>query len=113
VPKVLLACHYDVVQALPADRANQTFSIAALPWRACRCRMIANAKRANSTNEYTAVTSILIADQIARDWLPPTIALDRRSCLNARIVAKGIARVRNSLRLTAYLFASSDLDHIA
>jgi hypothetical protein len=32
--------------------------------------MIANAKRANASDEYVAVTSIPIADQIARDWLP-------------------------------------------
>jgi hypothetical protein len=34
--------------------------------------MIANAERANATNKYAAVTSIPIADQIARDLLPAT-----------------------------------------
>jgi hypothetical protein len=33
--------------------------------------MIANAKRANASDEYVAVTSIPIADQITRE-LPPT-----------------------------------------
>ena len=34
--------------------------------------MIANAKRANASDEYVAVTSIPIADQIARELLPTT-----------------------------------------
>ena len=34
--------------------------------------MIANAKRANASDEYVAVTSIPIADQITRELLPPT-----------------------------------------
>jgi hypothetical protein len=34
--------------------------------------MIANAERANATNKYAGVTSIPIADQIARDLLPAT-----------------------------------------
>src|SRR5262249_58689632 len=34
--------------------------------------MIANAEGANATKEYAAVTSIPIADQIARDLLPAT-----------------------------------------
>src|SRR4029453_4592909 len=70
--QVLLACHHDVVQAFPADRADQALRIPVLPRRACRRRMIANAERANATNEYAAVTSIPIADQIARDLLPAT-----------------------------------------
>ena len=48
---MLLACHHDVVQAFPADRADQAFRIPVLPRRACRRRMIANAERANATNE--------------------------------------------------------------
>ncbi len=34
--------------------------------------MIANAKRANSSEKYAAVTSIPIADQITRELLPTT-----------------------------------------
>src|SRR5262245_10545186 len=34
--------------------------------------MIANAKRTNASDEYGAITSIPIADQIARDLLPAT-----------------------------------------
>ena len=34
--------------------------------------MVANAERANAANEYATVTSIPIADQIARDLLPAT-----------------------------------------
>ena len=36
------------------------------------CRMVANAKRTNASDEYVAVTSIPIADQITRELLPPT-----------------------------------------
>ena len=32
--------------------------------------MVANAKRANASDEYVAVTSIPIADQITRELLP-------------------------------------------
>ena len=105
---MLLTCHDDVVQAFPADRADQAFRIAVLPRRACRSRMIADAKRANAANEYAAVTSIPIADQIARDLLPTTgrrqlvgtrPGLPRRStmicCRNTRISASNAARGRN------------------
>jgi hypothetical protein len=34
--------------------------------------MIANAKRANASDKYAAVTSIPIADQIIRELLPTT-----------------------------------------
>jgi hypothetical protein len=47
--QVLLACHHDVVQAFPADRADQALGISVLPRRARRRRMIANAERANAT----------------------------------------------------------------
>ena len=48
---MLLTCHDDVVQAFPADRADQAFRIAVLPRRACRGRMIADAKGMNSPDE--------------------------------------------------------------
>jgi len=69
---VLLACHDNMVEAFPADRANQPLSISVPPWRACRGRTVANAKRPNSADEYTAVTSIPIMDQIGGDLLPAT-----------------------------------------
>src|SRR3974390_3874093 len=70
VAKMLLACHHNVVQAFPPYRADQPFGISVLPWRACRCGMIANAKRANSPNQYAAAPNIPIADQNARTFLP-------------------------------------------
>jgi len=54
VAKVPLACHHHVVQAFQAYRADQALGTRVVPWRACRYRMIANAKRANSPDEYTA-----------------------------------------------------------
>jgi hypothetical protein len=70
VAKVLLACHHNVVETFPTDRTDQALCIPVLPWRACRCGMIANAKRANPADEDTAVSSVPIAEQIARNLLP-------------------------------------------
>ena len=70
--QVLLACYHDMVQTFPADRADQALRIPVLPRRACRRRMIANAQRANASDEYVAIKSVPIADQIARDLLPAT-----------------------------------------
>src|SRR5262244_1498296 len=70
MPQMSLANHHDVVEAFSADRADQSFRISVLPGQAGRRRMIANAQRANASDEYVAVTSIPIADQIARDLLP-------------------------------------------
>ena len=70
MPKVLLVCHQDVVQAFPPYRADQALDLCVLPWRARRCGMIANAKRLNPADEYIAVASIPIADQMARNLLP-------------------------------------------
>src|SRR4029453_4231105 len=75
VAQVLLACHQNVVQAFPADRADQALGIPVLPRRACRRRMIANAERANATNEYAAVTSIPITDQIRGPFSQPQAAV--------------------------------------
>jgi hypothetical protein len=41
--------------------------------------MIANSERANATNKYAAVTSIPIADQMARDLLPVPVVINRRT----------------------------------
>jgi len=59
-----------VVQAFPAYRADQALRIPVLPRRTCGSRMIANAKRANSADEYSAVASVPIVDQVTRDLLP-------------------------------------------
>src|SRR5262245_22355385 len=72
VAQVLLAEHDGMVEAFPANRADQTLRIAVLPGRACRGRMIANAERANASDKYGAITSIPIADQKAGDLLPAT-----------------------------------------
>jgi hypothetical protein len=72
VAQVLPADHDNMVEAFPADRADQALRTPVLPRRAWRRRVIANAKRANASDEYVAVTSIPIADQIAGDLLPTT-----------------------------------------
>ncbi len=89
VAKVPLARHYDMIQAFPPDRTDQPLGVAVLPWRACRCGMVANAERANSADEYAAVTSIPIADQIARNLLPAAGGrkAGRLSCAIIRMVS--------------------------
>jgi hypothetical protein len=42
--QVLLACHHDVVQAFPADRADQALRISILPRRPRRGWVVANAQ---------------------------------------------------------------------
>jgi hypothetical protein len=64
---MLLTCHHNMVQAFPTDRTDQALCVPVLPRRMRRCGMIANAERANSAHEYTAVTSIPIMHQVARD----------------------------------------------
>jgi hypothetical protein len=68
----MLAGHDDMIHAFPANRPDQALRISVLPRRACGSRMVANAERANSSDEYTAVTSIPVADQIARELFPAT-----------------------------------------
>jgi hypothetical protein len=54
--KVLLACHHDMVQAFPPDRADQPLGVPVLPWRACRCRMIANANYSKQNHFHVAIS---------------------------------------------------------
>ena len=57
--------------------------------------MIANAKRANASDEYVAVTSIPIADQITRELLPLGLKETTRPC--AVKGRKRIAELRTGL----------------
>ena len=68
--QVLLPEHHDVVEALPSDRANQTFRIAVLPGRARRRRAIANAQRLKAAGEDVAVTGIPVTNQMGGDQIP-------------------------------------------
>ena len=71
--QVLLAEHDDMVETLPADRANQALRVAILPRRAWRRGMIPNAERADAADEGIAVATIAVTDQITRDLLPTTL----------------------------------------
>jgi hypothetical protein len=61
--------HDDMVEALPADRANQALRII-LPGGTRRYRMIANAQYSNAAGEYASVAGIPVSDQIAGCMLP-------------------------------------------
>src|SRR5665647_880138 len=62
--------HNDVVKAFPADRTDQPFGISVLPWRARRCRSIANAHGSQSSNEDLAIGTIPVTDEIAGRLFP-------------------------------------------
>ena len=70
VTEVLLAEHYNVVKAFPADRTDQPFSISVLPWRARRRRSIANAHGSQSSDEDLAIGTIPVTDEIAGRLFP-------------------------------------------
>jgi hypothetical protein len=46
--QVCLAKHHQMVDALPPDRADQSFRKAVLPWRTGRDRLVANAHGAQA-----------------------------------------------------------------
>ena len=68
VTQMAFAKHNDMINAFPADRADQPFCISVLPRRARRRRTISNADGSNPTNEYLAVGAIAVADQVTRDF---------------------------------------------
>src|SRR6266850_1216355 len=86
-PKVTLAKHYDMIECLLPDRANQAFSIGVLPGRS-RCRWsVANAHRAKPPDECLAINAIAIANDMVRSSLPaaslrhlPSNPFGRRVC---------------------------------
>ena len=70
VPQVPLPDDHDVVEAFPADRANQPLRTAILPRRSWGDRLVTDAQRSHTTDEYLAVASISITDQMVWRWLP-------------------------------------------
>jgi hypothetical protein len=68
--QVAFAEHHDMIEAFPADRANQPFCVCVLPGRTRRRRAVSNADRSNAAGKYLSVCTIAIPDQVTRDLLP-------------------------------------------
>src|SRR5262249_1625400 len=60
----------EMIDAFPADRTDQPFSISVLPWRARRRRPIANAHGSKSSDEVLTIGPIEITDEMARSLVP-------------------------------------------
>ena len=74
--KVPLTKYDNMVKAVPSDRADESFTIAILPWRSWRSWSLPNAHRPKTPNEDIAVDAVPIANEIA--WSPsPTISLSQ------------------------------------
>src|ERR1700726_4234544 len=70
VTEVALAEYNDMVNAFPADRTDQPFSISILPRGARRHRSIANAYRSESSDKDLTISSVPVTDEIAGSLLP-------------------------------------------
>jgi hypothetical protein len=63
--QVCLAKHHQVVDALPPDRADQSFRKTVLPRRTGRDRLVANTHGVQAAGDDRAVNGVTIADQVA------------------------------------------------
>ena len=70
VPQVSLPDRPRLVEAFPADRADQPLRTAILPRRSRGDRPVTDAQRSHATDEYLAVAGIPITDQMVGRWLP-------------------------------------------
>jgi hypothetical protein len=68
--KVRLADDDDMVEAVPPDRADQSFGMAVLPRRARRGRSVANAHGLDAPRDDGAVGCIAITDEVSRCFIP-------------------------------------------
>src|ERR1700736_3756742 len=62
--------HHNMIEAFPADRADQPFCVRVLPRRTRRRRAVSNADRSNAADKYLTVCTIAIPDQVSRNLLP-------------------------------------------
>ena len=70
VAKMAFADYDDMIDAFPADRTDQPFSISVLPWRARRRRPITNAHGSKSSDEDLTIGAIEITDEMAGSLVP-------------------------------------------
>src|SRR4029453_4089635 len=68
--QVALAQDHDVIQALPADRADQPFRMAILPGGVRRNRVIPDAHRHKTAPDSMTVAGIAVANEIGRRLVP-------------------------------------------
>jgi hypothetical protein len=61
--KMLLAEHHDMIEAVPADRANDPLRISILPWRPHRNRSIPYAHCGKAPDEGFAISAIPIPNE--------------------------------------------------
>ena len=61
---MLLTEHHEVVNTLAADRADQTFGKAVLPWRAGCDRLVADSHRPQPAPDNGPIDSVAIPDQV-------------------------------------------------
>jgi hypothetical protein len=72
--KMPLAEHNNVVKALPSDRADQPFSICALPRGPRRRRSVANAFRSESADKDLTIGPVPVSNEIVGSLFPPAHA---------------------------------------
>jgi hypothetical protein len=68
--QVSLSEYDEVVEAFPPDRADQSFRVPVLPWRASGDWLVANAHGAEPAPDRSAVNPILVSDHIAWGFIP-------------------------------------------
>src|ERR1700692_1248393 len=68
--QMAFAEHHDMIEALPADGADQPVCVGVLPGGTRRGRAVSNADRSNAADKYLSVCTVAIPDQVARDLLP-------------------------------------------
>src|SRR5262245_27757773 len=68
--QMVLAQDYDVVQALPSDRADQPLRMPILPGGARRDGVIPDAHRRHPSPDKLAVACIAVADEMIRRLVP-------------------------------------------
>src|SRR6202011_3684509 len=71
--QMAFAEHHDMIEAFPADRADQPFFVCVLPGSTRRRRAVSNADRSNAADKYLSVCTIAIPDQVSRDLLPAPV----------------------------------------
>src|SRR5580692_6522150 len=93
--QMAFAEHHDMIEAFPADRADQPFCVGVLPGGTRRRRAVSNADRSNAADKYLSVCTVAIPDQVARDLLPAASRSILICCLSTRISASSATRDRN------------------
>src|SRR5690348_9437613 len=62
--------HHNVIQALPADRTDDSFGVGVLPWRAWRSYHLCNSHGLDALGKFLAIRSVAVAYQKSRRGIP-------------------------------------------